>query len=120
MHPAAQSVFVFGLYLALVGLGLVVAPNTALAPLGFPPADETWLRIVGVLVLALASYYVLAARTGLTVFFRWTVFIRAAVFVAFTTLVVLGLAPRPLVLLGAVDLGAALWTAFALRRTAAP
>jgi len=116
MNSAARSVFVFGLYLVLVGL--VVAPDTALAPLGFPPADETWLRVVGLLVLALASYYVLAARHGLTAFFHWTVFVRAGVFVAFVALVLLGLAPRPLALLGAVDLAAALWTLFSLRAPA--
>jgi len=115
MTSAAKSVFVFGIYLVLVGLGLLAAPNAALAPLGFPPAEESWLRVVGVLVLALASYYVLAARAGLTVFFRWTAFIRVGVFVAFAALVLLGRAPRPLVLLGAVDLAAACWTLLALR-----
>jgi hypothetical protein len=118
MNPAAKSVFVFGLYLALVGLGLLIAPNPVLAPLGFPPADESWLRVVGVLVLVIAAYYLLAARNGLTVFFRWTVFVRATVFVAFAALVLLGLAPRPLVLLGSVDLAAALWTLLALRASA--
>ena len=93
MDSAAKSVFVFGLYLFLVGLGLLAAPNAVLAPLGFPPAEETWLRVVGVLALVIAAYYILAARSGLTVFFRWTVYIRAAVFVAFAALVLLQLAP---------------------------
>lgn len=118
MTSAAKSVFVFGIYLVLVGLGLLVSPNTVLAPLGFPPADESWLRVIGVIVLALAGYYLLAARAGLTVFFRWTAFVRIGVFVAFAGLVVLGFAPRPLVVLGAVDLAAACWTLLALRAPA--
>lgn len=116
MKPAAKSVFVFGLYLVVVGLGLLVAPNPFLAPLGFPSAaDPSWLRVLGVLTLCLAAYYLAAARSGLTVFFRWTVFVRGGVFVAFAALVLLKLAPAPLALLGTVDLGAALWTWFTLR-----
>ncbi len=115
MSPAAKSVFVFALYLVVVGLGLIVAPNAFLAPLGFPPADESWLRVLGVLTFCLAAYYGAAARAGLTVFFGWTVWVRAGVFVVFGVLVLLHLAPKPLALLGTVDLAAALWTAAALR-----
>lgn len=116
MTSAAKSVFVFSLYLVVVGLGLLIAPNPFLAPLGFPPAaDESWLRVLGVLVLCLAAYYCAAARAGLTVFFGWTVWVRTGVFVVFGGLVLLKLAPIPLALLGAVDLAAALWTAAALR-----
>jgi hypothetical protein len=116
MNPAAKSVFIFSLYLIVVGLGLLIAPNPFLAPLGFPPAaDESWLRVLGVLTLCLAAYYCAAARAGLVLFFRWTVFVRAGVFVIFGALVLLHLAPKPLALLGTVDLAAALWTAAALR-----
>lgn len=116
MNPAARSVLVFGLYLVVVGLGLLVAPNPFLAPLGFSPvADPSWLRVLGVLTLVIAAYYLLAARAGLTVFFRWTVFVRCGVFAVFGALVLLKLALAPLALLGTVDLVAALWTWFALR-----
>lgn len=115
MSHAARSVFVFGLYLIAVGAGLVAIPNTALGSLGFPPSAEVWPRVVGVLALVLAYYYLQAARRGLTAFFRWTVQARALVFVAFAALVLVGLAPTPLLALGAVDLLAAIWTGVALR-----
>lgn len=119
MNSVAKSVFVFGHYLVVVGLGLLVAPNAFLNPLGFAPvADPSWLRVLGVLTLVIATYYLLAARAGLTVFFRWTVAVRGGVFVVFGALVLLKLAPPPLALLGAVDLAAALWTWSALRRPA--
>lgn len=117
MNFAAKSVFIFGLYLVVVGLGLLVAPNPFLAPLGFPPAaDVSWLRVLGVLVLCLATYYLVAARANLTPLIRATVFVRAGVFVVFGTLVLLNLGPKPLALLGTVDLIASLWTWSALRR----
>ena len=115
MSRAAQSVFVFGLYLIVVGLGLVAIPNTVLTPLGFAPSAEFWPRVVGGLTLCLAFYYICAARAGLMMFFRWTVVVRTGVFIVFGALVLLKLAPTPLALLGTVDLLAAMWTAFALR-----
>ena len=119
MNAAAKSVFVFGLYLLVVGLGLLVAPNPFLAPLGFPPAtDPSWLRVLGVLTLCLAAYYLVAARANLLPLIRATVFVRGGVFVVFGALVLLKLAPAPLALLGTVDLAAALWTWFTLRATA--
>ena len=57
MTSAARSVFVFALYLVVVGLGLLVAPNAFLAPLGFAPAaGSAWLRVLGVLTRVIAAY----------------------------------------------------------------
>lgn len=116
MNLAATSVFVFGLYLFFMGIGLLIAPDFTLGPLGFPRSTDFWPRVVGVLVLCLATYYICAARAGLTAFFRWTVAVRAGVCVVCGVLVLLGIAPAPLGILGLVDLTAALWTVWALRR----
>ncbi|MSU46575.1 MAG: hypothetical protein EXS42_05500 [Lacunisphaera sp.] len=64
MSRAARTVLVFGVYLIVVGVGLVVIPNTVLGPLGFPASHEIWPRVVGVLALCLSYYYIAAARTG--------------------------------------------------------
>lgn len=112
---AARTVLVFGLYLGLVGLGLLLAPDAILAPLGFPAAHDFWPRVGGMLVLCLATYYLVAARANLTPLLRATVFVRCAVFGLFGALVLLDFAPRPLALLGFVDLAGALWTALALK-----
>jgi hypothetical protein len=115
MSRSARSVFIFGVYLVAVGLALIAFPNPLFVLLRLPASTEIWLRIVGVLALVLAYYYIQAARHELTAFFRWTVTARVLVFVVFGAFVLLGLAPAPLALLGAVDLAAALWTAWALR-----
>jgi len=115
MSRPARSVFVFGLYLVGMGLALIAFPNPLFALLRLPPSHEVWPRVVGVLALVLAHYYVQAARHEVVAFFRWTVSARIMVFIVFTVFVLFGLAPLPLALLGAVDLAAALWTALALR-----
>jgi len=115
MSRSARSVFVFGVYLVAVGLALIAFPNPLFTLLRLPASHEIWPRVVGVLALVLAHYYIQAARHEVVAFFRWTVSARIMVFVVFTAFVLLGLAPVPLALLGAVDLAAALWTAWALR-----
>lgn len=115
MSRAARSVYVFSFYMAVLGVVLVATPNLLLTLNGLPTTSEVWIRVVGVLVLCLAVYYLLAARHELTEFFRWTVFVRASVMVFFAAFVVLGFVRPVFVVFGVADLAAATWTALALR-----
>ena len=116
MSPAARSLQVFGAYLLALGAVLVLAPNLLLALFGFPSTGEVWIRVVGMLVAFLGVYDWLAARAELRAFFAWSVPVRLSVPVFFTAFVALGLAPPVLLLFGAVDAAAAVWTWIALRR----
>ena len=62
MHPASNSVKVFGLYAIATGIGLVFAPGLVLAPLGIAVPTEIWIRVVGALAAPLGYYYWFAAR----------------------------------------------------------
>ena len=115
MSNSARSVFVFGLYLLVLGIILLVAPNFLLGMFSLPGTTEVWIRVVGMLVLFLGFYYTQAARKEMTDFFRWTVYARTAVIVFFIAFVLLDFASPPLILFGAVDLLGAIWTALALR-----
>ena len=116
MSPAARSLQVFGAYLLLLALVLLLLPNTLLGLFGFPPTDEVWIRVVGMLVGILGFYDWQAARAELRAFFAWSVPARLSVPVFFAAFVTLGMAPPALLLFGAVDAAAALWTWSALRR----
>ncbi len=115
MSNSARSVFVFGLYLVVLGIVLLVVPNFLLAMFFLPSTTEVWIRVVGMLVLFLGFYYTQAARKEMTDFFRWTGYVRSTVIVFFAAFVLLGLASPPLILFGAVDLLGAIWTGLALR-----
>ena len=119
MSRAATSLFVFGAYLCVLGLSLLLVPNLLLRVFWAEPTGEVWIRINGMLVLCLSFYYVQAARSGLTSFIRWTVWARAAVIFYFAAFVLLVSAPKALLLFGLVDLLAAAWTWLALRKDAA-
>ena len=115
MSGAARSIAVFGVYCTVVGLVLAAVPNLFLGAVRLPATGEPYIRVLGVVVLVLGLYYLAAARSEAVAFFRWTTWGRPLAFVLFGVLVLLGFAPRVLVLFGAVDAAGALWTARALR-----
>jgi len=115
MSNSARSVFVFGLYLVVLGLVLLVVPNFLLGLFSFPSTSEVWIRVIGMLVLYLAFYDIQAARSEWTDYFRWTVYTRASAIAFFIAFVLLGFVSPILILFGIVDLLGAIWTGLALR-----
>ncbi len=115
MSKGAMSVFVFSIYLYLLGLVLVITPDTLLGVFGFPETDNLWIRVVGMLVIILGFYYSHATRAELRPFFVWTVIGRSSVLLFFIAFVIAGLAPPALILFGVIDFAAAVWTFFAMR-----
>lgn len=115
MSAAARSLFVFGLYAIAAGLGLVFTPDVVLGLLGFPPAEDGWVRAVGVLAVCVGAYHVVAARHELIPYLRASVPVRIGFAAGLAGLVATGQMPRALLLLAAVDVAGAAWTAVALR-----
>jgi hypothetical protein len=115
MSRAAVSMFAFAVYLFVLGVVLLVAPNVLLGIFGFEPTTEVWVRIVGMLVVLLGYYYLSAARGEVTPFMRWSANARPFVIVFFAVFVALGWAKPALILFGVVDLAGAVWTHVALR-----
>ncbi len=110
MSPAALSVYVFGIYLFVTGLGFTLIPNTLLPLFKFPKTNEPWIRVIGLLVILLGWYYTTSARSDLDPFFWATVVGRFGIFIGFILLVVFKRAKPMLILFGLIDAAAALWT----------
>lgn len=117
MHPATLSIKVFGAYVVLTGVGLLVAPNLTLAPLGVAAPTEVWIRVLGALAIVLGYYYWSCATAGAVAFFRATVRGRPLFAVLCVALIVAFQAPIQLLLFAAVDLAGAAWTWQGLRKT---
>lgn len=115
MSRGAMSVFVFSIYLYVMGLVLVVTPGTLVKLFKFPEPDGLWIRVAGMLVIILGVYYSHAARAEFRPFFMWTVVVRTSVLLFFVAFVIAGLAPPALILFGVIDFAAAMWTFFAVR-----
>jgi hypothetical protein len=115
MSQASRSIQVFGFYLAVAGLLLAAVPNTLLPLLGFRTSTEIWVRMVGLLTLILAFYFLHSVRYDDRPFYRATVTARVVFFSGATLFVLLGLAGPMLIAFGLVDLVGAAWTWSALR-----
>ncbi len=116
MSKAARSVFLFSIYLLVMGAVLTVAPNLLLVMFGLPTTEEVYIRILGMLVFVLGFYYLKAAQSNLTSFIRWTVYGRLAGFFMFCLLAIGGFGPLILILFGIVDAASALWTYHCIKR----
>lgn len=119
MTAAGRSVHVFGIYLMVVGAMLFAAPDTFLALIRQPVTHDPWLRVLGVVVLALGQYYMVGGKLNLDGFIRATVRIRIFAVIAFVILVAMRLAPTVLLLFAAVDAVGAAWTVVARRKMTA-
>ena len=116
MSPAAKSLFVFGIYALAAGAALFLVPGLVLATLGFPPAQDGWVRVVGVLAVVVGAYHIVGARNDLLPYIRASVWGRVGFAVLLGGLVVTSLMPTSLLLFAAIDLAAAAWTALVLRQ----
>ena len=115
MDAAAKSLVVYGAYLLVNAIGLVLAPNTVLALLGAPSTSEPWIRVLGLVAGEIGYYFIFAARRGLSVFYPATVHARFVASLVFAALVVTGVGPWQLLVFAAVDLTAAVWTKLSIK-----
>lgn len=114
MLQSSKTIYYFGIYLFLVGITLMAAPNFFLSSFQLPPTNEVWIRVVGVLVFSLGYYYVVAAKNNFTPFIQATVYLRFFVLFAFTAFVFMKLVSPILLIMGVIDFLAAIWTQLVL------
>jgi len=115
MSTPAKTIYYFALYLVAAGLTLLLFPKVPLILFDLEIEGLAWIRILGMLVLVFAYYYLNLARSEVTSFFRWTVHTRSLVPFFFAAFILLtGMKPA-LMLFALGDLAGALWTTWALR-----
>ena len=115
MSAAARSIVAFALYLALGGAALVFAPQQVCQLLRLPAGSDFWIRLNGMFFWILAYYCLRAAWREETAFISWSLWPRSATTVFMAVFVAMGQVGPVVLLFGAVDALAALWTAKALR-----
>jgi hypothetical protein len=117
MSKPARTLFAFGIYVVAVGIAFVVAPAMLMSLLQLPPATAGWARVVGLLALVIGSYDIIGARAECLPYIRASVYVRVCFAGGCAALVAFGQMPKSVLLLGFVDLAAAVWTALALRES---
>ena len=115
MTGAARSVYVFGIYLVVLGGVLLGTPNTLLAMVGQPATTEPWIHVIGIPVMGMGLLFTAMARQQQTVFMRASVWARLFALAAFAGLALAGIVPPIVAAFGLVDAAGAAWTHTALR-----
>jgi hypothetical protein len=115
MSKSAFTVKVFGIYLIILAILLIMVPNMLLSIFGLTETSEVWIRVVGVMAVNMGVYYLVAAKSEAKAFFHASVYTRLLVFIAFSLFAALGLTQPILILFGGIDLSGGIWTFIALR-----
>ncbi|MEN8250839.1 MAG: hypothetical protein ABFS32_18045, partial [Bacteroidota bacterium] len=110
MSPVAISLFTFALYVEIMGILLAIIPNKILPLFKEPKTDEPWVRILGIILMALGFYYIVAAQNEITVIFWASVVARYGAFVGFSLLVITKKARPTLIGFAIIDALGATWT----------
>jgi hypothetical protein len=97
-------------YVIFAGIVLIFAPNILLGIFGLPPANEIWIRIMGLLVLTLAIYYYYMANFANDKIVMSTVIGRVFFCSGLIMFVIFGLAELQLIGFAILELGLAFWT----------
>ena len=116
MSKSAKSVFIYGIYLALNGLMLLFVPNVLINSLGIEPTNEVWIRLAGILLMAIAIYYILGAKYELVVILKATAFIRFTIIFFFTAFVLLKLVSPGIIIISIIDFLGGVWTFLMLKK----
>jgi hypothetical protein len=120
MTTAAKSVFVFGIYLMLQGILLMLGPDILLELLQLPDIESSWKVICGFAVFVLGYYYIRNALANLVSFFWFTVHVRLLQLIFFIVIYYLDIGTFSLVLLSTVESGFGIWTYFELKSSFNP
>lgn len=112
---AAKSLVGFAIYMTLSGLTLVLVPNVLLGIVRLPPTNEVWLRVLGMFMVIVSYYYLQAARSEATPFFRATVRGRTLMALFLAVLAFSGPSLLGLLAFALFEFLGAMWTAASLR-----
>ena len=110
MSKSAKSVLIYGIYLAINGLMLLLIPNVLISSLGIEPTNEVWIRLSGILLMAIAVYYIIGAKYEIIVILKATAFIRVSIILFFTAFVLLDLVSPNIIIISLIDFLGGFWT----------
>lgn len=99
----------------ITSLQLVFIPNVFLTTFGFETTTEVWMKVLGIVVLALAVLYYGLNESGNRESVVWSVRARLTAGLGFVLLVLIGDAKLSLLIFALLDIATAIWTHFELR-----
>lgn len=114
MDATAFSIYAFGTYEIMAGLGFLAFPNSILSFLRMEKSIEPWIRIVGILAILIGYYHFMIGRLGINDLYWPTIYARILFIVLLALLVLAKKAPKKIILFGIASLLSTIWTYWTL------
>ena len=114
MDAPTLSIFIWGIYVILIGLFLLFMPSKTLIFFGHEKPKDHWIRVVGIITLSLGYFYLNSAQNEVYSFYWASIYARIAGVIGFSGLVVFKLAKPKIILFGLIDSLGAAWTLYTL------
>lgn len=110
MSHRARSLYIFGIYVFVVGAAFIIVPGPLSTLLKLPMATVGWMRIVGLLALVIGTYDMISGRSESVPHIHASIWIRFGFAIGTAVLVVTKQMPPTVLLFSATDTAGALWT----------
>jgi len=115
MSRARVSIIVYGTYLAAAGAVMGLIPHVLMVIARIPDDHSFWVRIAGILAFVLGIKGVQNSTLENASLFRFDNFTRTFAGTYMVVLVLLGIAPKIVLVLSVLEYGGSLWTELAIR-----
>ena len=115
MSRARVSITIYGAYMAIGGLLMLLVPNLLLPLAGIPFDHGFWVRFAGLLCFVVGAKAIQNSAAENRSLFHFDSFTRTFAAATMTILVVTGIAPKIILLLASLDILSTIWTEIALR-----
>lgn len=110
MDAPTLSIFIWGIYVFLIGLFLVFIPGKTLIFFGHEEPKDHWIRVIGIISISLGYFYLNSAQNEVYSFYWASIYARLAGFIGFLALTVFKIAKPKIILFGVIDALGATWT----------
>ena len=110
MDAPTLSIFIWGIYVMLIGLLLISIPDKTLILFGHDKPKDHWIRVVGIITISLGYFYLNSAQNEVYSFYWASVYARMAGLIGFSGLVIFKMAKPKIILFGLIDALGAAWT----------
>ena len=114
MDAPTLSIFIWGIYVLLIGALLLFIPGKTLILFGHEKPKDHWIRVVGIIAFSLGFLYLNSAQNEVYSFYIASVYARIAGLIGFSGLVIFKIAKPKIILFGLIDALGAIWTLIAL------
>ena len=114
MNAPTISIYLWGIYVMLIGVFLFFIPHKTLSLFGHEKPKDHWIRVVGIIAFSLGFFYLNSAQNEVYSFYWASIYARIAGLIGFSGLVVFKMAKPKIILFGIIDAIGASWTLLTL------